>query len=60
MLLLNQFEKIFIESNLNIKDKVILRGTPAQEIIKYSTINAIDMIVSGARDKKGLSRIFLG
>ena len=60
MLLLNQFEKIFIESNLNIKDKVILRGTPAQEIIKYASINEIDLIVSGARDKKGLSRIFLG
>lgn len=60
MLLLNQFEKIFTDSNLNIKDKVILRGTPAQEIIKYASTDEIDLIVSGARDKKGLSKIFLG
>ncbi len=60
MLLLNQFEKIFTDSNLSIKDKVILRGITAQEIIKYASTNEIDLIVSGARDKKGLSKIFLG
>ena len=60
MVLLNQFEKIFTDSNLSIKDKVILRGITAQEIIKYASTNEIDLIVSGARDKKGLSKIFLG
>lgn len=60
MLLLNQFEKMFTDSNLEVKDKIILRGTAAQEVIKYASNNQIDLIVSGSRDKKGLSKIFLG
>lgn len=60
MMLLNNFEKMFNDSGFSVKDKIVLSGTPAKEIIKYSGLNSIDLIVTGTRDKKGLSRLFVG
>ncbi|MBD5401843.1 universal stress protein [bacterium] len=59
-ILLNNFEKILCENNLTVKSKVILKGIPSQEIIKYSNKENIDLIVSGIRNRKHLSKFLLG
>lgn len=59
-LLLNQFEKMFNDIGLEVNSKVILSGVPAQELIKYSKKENIDLVVSGTRDKKYLSKFILG
>lgn len=59
-LLLNSFEKSFNEKGLVIKDKVIMRGIPSQEIINYSNKNDIDLVVSGVRNRKKISKFLLG
>ena len=59
-LLLNSFEKSFNEKGLEIKDKVIMRGIPSQEIINYSNKNDIDLVVSGVRNRKKISKFLLG
>lgn len=60
LILLNQFEKLFTDKGYNISAKTVLSGVPAQEIIKYSNNNEIDLVVSGTRDKKYLSKFILG
>jgi len=60
LMLLNQYEKMFNDKGLEVSKKTVLSGVPAQEIIKYSTKEDIDLIVSGIRDKKYLSRFILG
>lgn len=59
-LLLAKFEKIFIDKGYNIETKAVLTGVPAQEIVKYSTSRSIDLIVTGTRDRKHLSKFILG
>lgn len=59
-LLLNSFEKSFNEKGLNIKDKVIIRGIPSQEIINFSNNNDIDLVVTGVRTRKRISKFLLG
>lgn len=59
-LLLAKFEKMFAEKGYNIHTKAVLTGVPAQEIIKYSTSRNIDLIVTGARNRKHLSKFLLG
>lgn len=60
LLLLNQFEKMFNDKNFEVHSKAILSGVPAQELIKYAQKENIDLVVSGTRDKKYLSRFILG
>lgn len=59
-LLLNSFEKSFIEKGFEVKDKLIFRGVPSQEIINYSNKKDIDLVVTGIRTRKHLSKFLLG
>lgn len=59
-LLLNSFEKFFIEKGFEVKDKLIFRGVPSQEIINFSNKKDIDLVVTGIRTRKHLSKFLLG
>ncbi len=59
-LLLNSFEKFFIEKSFEVKDKLIFRGVPSQEIINFSNKKDIDLVVTGIRTRKHLSKFLLG
>lgn len=59
-LLLNSFEKSFIEKGFEVKDKLIFRGVPSQEIINFSNKKDIDLVVTGVRTRKHLSKFLLG
>lgn len=59
-LLLNSFEKSFIEKGFSVKDKLIFRGVPSQEIINFSNKKDIDLVVTGIRTRKHLSKFLLG
>lgn len=59
-LLLNSFEKSFIEKGFEVKDKLIFRGVPSQEIITFSNKKDIDLVVTGIRTRKHLSKFLLG
>lgn len=59
-LLLNSFEKSFIEKRFEVKDKLIFRGVPSQEIINFSNKKDIDLVVTGIRTRKHLSKFLLG
>lgn len=59
-ILLTQYEKMFKDSNLNIFKKAILSGIPAQEIIKYSSQENVDLVISGTRDKRIFTKFLLG
>lgn len=59
-LLLNSFEKSFIEKGFEVKDKLIFRGVPSQEIINFSNNKDIDLVVTGIRTRKHLSKFLLG
>lgn len=58
-LLLNSFEKSFIEKSFEVKDKLIFRGVPSQEIINFSNKKDIDLVVTGIRTRKHLSKFLL-
>lgn len=59
-LLLNSFEKSFIEKGFEVKDTLIFRGVPSQEIINFSNKKDIDLVVTGIRTRKHLSKFLLG
>lgn len=59
-LLLNSFEKSFIEKGFQVNDKLIFRGVPSQEIINFSNKEDIDLVVTGVRTRKHLSKFLLG
>ena len=59
-LLLNSFEKSFIEKSFQVKDKLIFRGVPSQEIINFSNKKDIDLVVTGIRTRKHLPKFLLG
>lgn len=59
-LLLNSFEKSFIEKGFEVKDKLIFRGVPSQEIINFSNKKDINLVVTGIRTRKHLSKFLLG
>ena len=59
-LLLNSFEKSFIEKGFEVNDKLIFRGVPSQEIINFSNKKDIDLVVTGIRTRKHLSKFLLG
>ncbi len=41
-------------------EKVVLKGVPHEEIIRYAADNRIDMIIMGTYGKKGLERFIFG
>jgi len=58
-LLLNKYEKLFIENSLKVKLKTIQHGTPSVEILKYIKANDIDLTICGMRNRKHLSKLLL-
>ncbi len=59
MMLLNEYEKMFKDKGLDVVKKVVLRGTPAPEIIKFISKEHIDLVVCGINDRKYLSKFLL-
>lgn len=59
MFLLNKFEKIFNDKGLTVKTKSILSGNPANEIIKYSDRQNVDLVICGIHNRKYLSKFLL-
>ena len=55
---LYKFEGIFKDYGFSPNVKSILSGNPSKEIIEYCSKNEIDLIVSGMRKRKLLSRMF--
>ena len=60
MLLLNDIETLFKDKNFDIAKKTITQGIPATEILKYATVNDIDLIVCGNKNYKKISKFLLG
>lgn len=60
MLLLNDIEALFKDKNFDIAKKTITQGIPATEILKYATVNVIDLIVCGNKNYKKISKFLLG
>ena len=58
-ILLNKYEKLFLDRGVNVHSKVTLSGNPANEILKYSDKMDIDLIVCGVRNRKYLSKLLL-
>jgi len=58
-IMLNNYEKIFTSEGLNVKEKIILHGSPSGEIIKYINAQKIDLTICGIRNRKKLSKFLL-
>ncbi len=56
-ILLNNAENLFKKNNLQIKDKFILKGNPAKELINLSQKLDIDLIITGSNKKKNLASL---
>jgi len=41
-------------------ERVVIRGVPDEEIIKFASANNIDLIVMGTHGRKGLDRVLFG
>ena len=59
MMLLNEFENIFNEYDVPVSTKVILRGNPSAEIIKYISNNDVDLVVCGIHNHKKMHKFLL-
>ena len=57
-----ELEKCFIEEMRAYKDveRVVLKGTPYEEISRFAEENKIDLIVIGTHGRKGLDRMLFG
>ncbi|WP_291318305.1 universal stress protein [Desulfonatronospira sp.] len=53
----------FIEkalSGVNVRNKVVLKGQPAEEVLRYAKDNNINMIVLPTHTRKGPEALFVG
>ena len=57
-----ELERFGLEELRGQKDveRILLKGTPHEEIIKFAEENKIDLIVIGATSKKGVGRLLFG
>ncbi len=57
-----EIERCCVEELRGFKDvdRVLLRGVPYEEIIKFAADNSIDLIVIGTHGRKGLDRMLFG
>lgn len=55
-LLLNEYESLFNKNNIEINDKIILHGNPANEIIRHSLLEQVELVVCGVRERKYLAK----
>lgn len=59
MALLDDFEQIFNSAGLSVKNKIILNGAPAIEVVKFIEQNDIDLSVCGIRNRKNLPKFLI-
>lgn len=59
MLMLNEYERILEQHNVNVSKKMVLKGNPANQIINYTDRDDIDLVVCGVRNKKYLSKFLI-
>jgi nucleotide-binding universal stress UspA family protein len=59
---MNEIGKSYVEEIMGLQDveKVILKGTPYEEIIKFADKEKIDIIVIGTYGRSGLDRFIFG
>ena len=57
---IKRIQKIIEDLGINISQKVILSGNPAQKIIEYTQENNIDLVILGSRNKSKLDRFLTG
>lgn len=58
-LLLSKYKELFAQYSVNIFKSVILNGNPSEQIIKYSFLENIDLVVCVVRNRNKLSKILL-
>ena len=59
MLLLNEYEQLFSQNNIVVSKKLVLKGSPASQIIQYTDNEDIDLVVCGVRNRKYLSKFLI-
>jgi nucleotide-binding universal stress UspA family protein len=59
MILLNNFENLIVQNGLTVENKVILRGNPSTEIIKYLVKEDADLVVCGVHEYKKFHKFLL-
>ena len=57
---INKAKAIMEESEIQVKNEIILTGNPAQVLIDFADKEKIDLIIMGARTKTDLSKLLLG
>lgn len=57
-----ELEKSFVDEMRGFKDieRLVLTGTPYEEIIKFASEKKVDLIVLGTHGRKGLDRMIFG
>lgn len=55
-ILLGKFEKIFENYNLKVAKKIVLKGNPSVEIVKFSEKENIDLVLCGVRTRKNMAK----
>ncbi len=58
--LLEKYEKLFEKNGFSVSEKIILNGNAAETIINFAKDYQPDLLVSGMRNKKYLSRFVMG
>ncbi len=56
---LQEFQQEYLPDYPHVK-RVVLRGTPAEEILKYIEKEQIDLVIIGTHARKGLDRVLFG
>lgn len=59
MNLLNNVENIVKQNGLGVSNKVVLRGNPSTEIVKYLSKEDIDLVVCGVHEYKKYNKFLL-
>lgn len=57
---INKAKSLLEEAGIQVQNEVILTGNPAQQIIDFTELEKIDLVVLGARTKTDLSKLLLG
>jgi universal stress protein A len=57
-----EMDRYGAEELRGIKDieRIVLKGTPCKEILKFAGENKVDIIVIGTHGRKGLDRVIFG
>ena len=56
---INKAEKILLEQGITPK-KIVIKGNPIKEILRYANENEIDLLVIGSMTKRGFPRLTFG